>query len=56
MNEATLEVAHLKVFLHRDSSHRGANFTEDAQSKLTSGLAGTLGTKDDLHKKRERDP
>lgn len=39
---------HLKVFLHGDSSHRGAHFTEDAQSKLASQLAVTLRTEDDL--------
>lgn len=26
--------AHLKMLLHRDSSHRWAHFTEDAQSEL----------------------
>lgn len=48
LNEAARDVVHLKVFLDRDSSHWGAHFTEDAQSKLASRLAGTLRTKDNL--------
>lgn len=43
------------MFLHRDSSHRGAHFAEDPQSKLASRLAVTLWTKYDLKEMRELD-
>lgn len=33
---------HLKVFLHRDSSHRGAHFAEDAEGELAPGLTDAL--------------
>lgn len=48
LNEAACDVVHLKVFLDGDSSHRGAHFTEDAQSELPSRLADNLRAKDDL--------
>lgn len=46
-------VPNLKVLLHRDSSHRGAHFAEDAQSKLTSRLAVALRSKYDLEKQEQ---
>lgn len=33
---------HLKVFLHRDSSHRGAHFAEEPEGELAPGLTDAL--------------
>lgn len=45
------DILHLKVFLDRDPTHRGAHFTEDAQSKLSPWLADALRTKHHLFRK-----
>lgn len=39
---------HLKVFLHRDSSNRGAHFAKDAKCELAPGLTGALRAEHNL--------
>lgn len=43
---------YFKMFFDWNSSHRGAHFTEDSQSKLAPSLAGTLRAKDNLLKRK----